>query len=73
MKNLTCIVEVDQDYQFFERSSNYDTRKKDVVWNSFLHLCAGRFVRVEVVSVWREMNTLYGQEKFVFEVTSKSQ
>jgi hypothetical protein len=73
MKNLTCMVEVDRDYQFFERSSDYDTRKKDTVWNSFLHLCAGRFVRLEVVSVWSEMDTLYGQVKVAFEVTSKSQ
>ena len=35
------------------------TRKKDMVWNSLVHLFAGRFVHLEVVSVWREMDTVY--------------
>ncbi|XP_060561424.1 uncharacterized protein LOC132721181 [Ruditapes philippinarum] len=30
-----------------------------MVWNSLVHLFAGRFVRLEVVSVWREMDTVH--------------
>jgi hypothetical protein len=52
MKDLTDTVEVDQDwYRFFE-SPGADILARSIrVWGSFLHLCAGRFVRLEVVSV----------------------
>jgi hypothetical protein len=52
MKDLADTVKVDQDwYRFFESSGADILARSSRVWGSFLHLCAGRFVRLEVVSV----------------------
>jgi hypothetical protein len=65
---LTDTVEVDQDwYRFFESPGADILARSSRTWNSFLDLCAGRFVRSEVVSVWREMDTVYCLEKLAFD------
>jgi hypothetical protein len=57
MKDLADTVKVDQDwYRFFESPGADILARSSRVWGSFLHLFAGRFVRLEVVSVWREMD-----------------